>query len=171
MGYDMTHRNIPESVREAAQIAGAKFWETVNHRDSFERGSDEHVAAQAVVESAADERDKADSGSFRLNIWAMGRYRAAMGVLGMTHASNNSDIPEWPDYPEDDSDEESPELKAYEAAALINQGYHHDADDPTIPVHKFCSNDGWWVTASEAAAAIKAWETRDSEFECPEEVA
>lgn len=161
MGYDMTHRNIPEAVREAAQIAGAKFWDAVNHRDTFERGSDEHTAAQVAVESASDERDKADSGDFRLNIWAMGRYRDIMTTFGMIHDSSNSDVPEWPDYPEDDSDEESPAMKEYEAAALIVQGYHHEADDPTIPVHKFCSNDGWWVTSSEAAAAVEVWDKRD----------
>lgn len=169
MGYDMTHRNIPEAVQEAAKVAGAKFWDAVNHRDSFERGSDEHAAAQVAVESAANERDKADSGDFRLNIWAMGRYRQLMDIFGMVHESSDADVPEWPEYPDDDSDEESPEMKAYDAAALISQGYHNDAGNPTIPVHKFYSNDGWWVTPPECAAAIEAWDKRDPALAFTEE--
>ncbi len=98
---------------------------------------------------------------FRLNIWGMGPFREAMEELRMAHESSSRDVPDWPEYPESDEDEDSPEYKAYEAKALIVQGHHHKTNDPTIPLHKFCSNDGWWVTAAESKAAVEAWETRD----------
>lgn len=169
MGYDMTHRSIPDAVKEADQIAGDKVWFAIELRDSFLRGSLEEIAAQAAVESLDDAHNKSDSGRFRLNIWGMGRYRQLMDIFGMVHESSDADVPEWPEYPDDDSDEESPEMKAYDAAALISQGYHNDAGNPTIPVHKFYSNDGWWITPSECAAAIEAWDKRDPALAFTEE--
>lgn len=39
---------------------------------------------------------------------------------------------------------------------------------PGIPLHKLCSNDGWWVTAAECRSALQLWEAKgcpaDEEF-------
>ena len=33
---------------------------------------------------------------------------------------------------------------------------------PGIPLHKLCSNDGWWVTAAECKSALQLWESLGS---------
>jgi hypothetical protein len=82
-------------------------------------------------------------GYFRANIWSMNRLREAMLETRMAFEDD------FPTYPENGTDAQYEEW----------QSSHEPADVPGIPLHKFCSNDGWHVLPVECKAALLAWHT------------
>lgn len=138
---------------------------------------------------------KGDSGYFRLNVWAMDRYRGAMRQLGMIYSTDSSQAawPEWNRYPDDrqrqdwfeaanehhEYDEVLPdgipddilaESRAYIAASMSARRYHPGGGN-VIPSHKFESNDGWIVTPDEIRAALAAYEAEQNRNETLSELA
>jgi len=122
-------------------------------------------------------------GYFRLNIWAMSRYEAAMRELGMVYGGNHrADWPEHRPYPNDTAKQAAfdqacedleygdgtttvtgePLAKArdYIAKKRAALAFHPDGGD-TIPAHKFGTNDGWHVTPAEIKAALAAYQSRE----------
>jgi hypothetical protein len=85
---------------------------------------------------------------FRRNIFGMGPLRDAMQSIGVGDAATMGYWPlSEPDWPRDaDDDEIADFLKAARD------------ERPGIPMHKLCSNDGWWVTAMECRTALDIWE-------------
>lgn len=169
MGYDMRIRgNVPAAPQhdiqqakdahdalQAANRAREEAGEFRNNMDAF-------WAAYAETDKlwSAYYRLK-EPGYFRLNNGGMGRYADAMHELGMAHESTSGlDWSESPEYPEDDDNDEK--IDAYDQAMDKFTGAHGTpADQPTIPLHKFSTNDGWFVTPEEIRAALAAWDARD----------
>lgn len=102
-------------------------------------------------------KDGEREGYFRLNIWGMGTMRDAM-----YHAMAISEVtmPEPPPYPDElkaldeanggeGVDEDHPASVAYEAK--LDEWRATPGPDARPPGYKFCSNDGWEVSATEAA--------------------
>jgi len=173
MGYDMSivgeiqpvedlkylEKRMNE-LKEIAEATGVDYF-TAMYKNDKENPVDPDVRAAWEAADAAreDYYDAASPGYFRLNIWGMERYRQAMAEAGMasegTYYDEESKV-KWPDYPED-ADEDSEAMKAYEAAVApilqARPGVEHG-----IAMHKFGSNDGWWVTPEEIDEALEAWE-------------
>ena len=85
---------------------------------------------------------------FRRNIWGMGPLRDDMTTIGGGDAAT---MGYWPDYePEWPRDGTPEEFEVFLKAARDER--------PGIPLHKLCSNDGWWVTAMECRTALDIWE-------------
>jgi len=84
---------------------------------------------------------------FRRNIFGMGPLRDAMESVSFNDVSMGywptQDTP-WPREATDD------EIVAHLKAT--------GDERPGIPMHKLCSNDGWWVTAAECQSALGIWE-------------
>lgn len=110
-------------------------------------GYDLHVvdADGEVMQTTYD-----DDFYFRRNIFNMGPLREALGSIGdlvnditMGYWPVNG-TPEWPSGADEDA---------------IEQHLRATFDErPGIPLHKLCSNDGWWVTAAECRSALDIWE-------------
>lgn len=171
MGYDMRIRgNVPAAPEHDIQQAkdayeAARAAVTARHQaGEFKDNTKAFFEAELVPEQlwSAYYRLK-DPSYFRLNNGGMGRYADAMHELGMAHESTSGlDWSKAPEYPEDDENDEN--LDAYRAAMDKFTGAHGTpADKPTIPLHKFSSNDGWFVTPEEIRAALDAYDTRCSE--------
>lgn len=120
---------------------------------------------------------------FRLNIWGMGRYQAAMHELGMIYGGDHrADWPEYDVFPNDKASQEAFEqaiddlrygdgttavtgepldkARDYVTKARAALAFHPDGGD-VIPAHKFGTNDGWIVTPDEIKAALAAYQSRD----------
>lgn len=169
MGYDMRIRgNVPAApehdiaqAKDAYEAARAAV--TARHQaGEFKDNMEAFFEAELVPEQlwSAYYRLK-DPGYFRLSNGGMGRYADAMAELGMAHESTSGlDWSEAPEYPEDDDNDEK--MAAYtEAMDKYLGGHGTPADKPTIPLHKFSSNDGWFVTPEEIRAALAAWDAHD----------
>lgn len=171
MGYDMRIRGeVPaasehdiEQAHDAYEAANAAL-KARRDAGEFEGNPDAfREAVQPVDELWSKWYQLKNPDYFRLNVWGMSRYAAAMLDLGMAHESRSGIY--WsdsPDYPEDEDNETA--LAAYREAMDKLTGAHGEpADDPTIPLHKFSSNDGWYVTPEEIRAALDAYDSRCSE--------
>lgn len=90
---------------------------------------------------------------FRLNIFGMSRYAKLMYQLGMVHKSHFPAQHEWPEYDETLGDE----AEFQHTIACKPLLTRHEGDNPTIPYHKLVSNDGWYVTPDECAAALAVY--------------
>lgn len=115
----------------------------------------------------------------RRNIWGMGRFRERLLDLDLLYRARGAD-PGWPNLPgreydaagqlihpfddpehwkrtDGDYEPVSEAAKAYQDQITA---YLKDTRDerPGIPVHKFSSNDGWWITAAECQSFIQLWE-------------
>lgn len=109
----------------------------------------EHGGGIADLADLSLEEAIADTLTYcRRSIWSMGPLRDAMeqvrfGDVTMAYWANG----EYP-YPGEDATEE--DLLAW---------LRSTADErPGIPLHKLCSNDGWWVTSAECQSALHIWE-------------
>ena len=84
---------------------------------------------------------------FRRNMFGMGPLRDAMGEVTdgkVTMGYWARGQAEWPTGGTDN------EIR-----------YHLRAtrdESPGIPLHKLCSNDGWWITVPECLSALAIWE-------------
>lgn len=171
MGYDMRIRGeVPAAsehdIEQARDVYDAAHAAVTARRDAgeFNNKWDAFWEAMQPVDQLWSRLYRLkDPGYFRLNIGGMSSYADAMLDLGMAHESRSGIY--WsdsPDYPEDEDNETA--LAAYREAMDKLTGAHGEpADDPTIPLHKFSSNDGWYVTAEEIRAALDAYESRCSE--------
>ena len=84
---------------------------------------------------------------FRRNIFGMGPLRDAMAAIGGPDAPMAYWPVAEPEWPKDGSD------------ADIAQFLRDTRDErPGIPLHKLCSNDGWWVGVVECRTALDIWE-------------
>ena len=170
MGYDMRIRGEVPAAPQHDIDQAKDAWEAANAvlqariRDGEFKGDFEAIleAAQSVDELWDTAYRLKKPGYFRLNNGGMGRYADAMHDLGMAHHSES--VLDWaksPDYPEDYDDNQA-SADAYDQAMDTFTGAHGSpADKPTIPMHKFSSNDGWFVTPEEIRAALAAWDAHD----------
>lgn len=114
-----------------------------------------------------------DRDYFRLNIWGMSEARDLMYDLDMLAEPEPEHSP-WPDCPEGEwVDEEDVQpgtpWAEYHAAQEAVCAEHLNRDDPRLPIHKLCSNDGWIVTEVECRALVgMANDGRANGFELPE---
>lgn len=171
MGYDMRIRGdvpaAPQHDIDQAEDAYDAARAAVNARyqaGEFKDNMDAFFEAELVPEQlwSAYYRLK-DPGYFRLNIGGMARYADAMHELGMAHESTSGlDWSESPEFPEDYDDNQA-SAQAYDQAMDKFTGAHGSPADPTIPLHKFSTNDGWFVTPEEIRAALDEYDTRCSE--------
>lgn len=180
MGYDMRMRDqiapAPNEVLEPlkADTDAASELSRIVHGHFFQKyrageieGSISDQAAVKLADRVFNEAwDKysaaSDPGYFRLNIHGMSRYRDAMLQIGMAHNSDNPvETDEWPEYPEDVEDSDEAEAKYNELADPLRA--RHITADPTIPLHKFGSNDGWVVTPDECHTAVTIWGVWDDQ--------
>lgn len=84
---------------------------------------------------------------FRRNIFGMGPLRDALERLDIGYWPMGGDVP----FPTDGD------------AHDITHWLRDTRDErPGIPLHKLCSNDGWWVTAAECKSALQLWEAKGS---------
>ena len=85
---------------------------------------------------------------FRRNIFGMGPLRDAMGEV----TDGKVTMGYWargaaPDFPTNGTEHE------------VMWWLKTSRDEsPGIPLHKLCSNDGWWVTVPECMSALAIWE-------------
>lgn len=135
-------------------------------RDDIEmarRGGDPELVTQAY--RAYAEAREAGGAYFRLNIFGMSEYRELMEELGMGYWANEM-MPDWPepgdfDVPMDAEDEmldeQSVEYEAWQASCDEVRGWNPEPQSG-IALHKFTSNDGWWVTALECKTALELYD-------------
>lgn len=90
---------------------------------------------------------------FRLNCSAMAKTREVMLSLEIVRSCGWPKWPKWPgdDHFDDENDPTTDEGAAYRASESI---FKSEGDDPVPPVHKFCSNDGWVITAKGCQAML-----------------
>lgn len=111
-----------------------------------------------VCDGAGDtlETDYEDDLYFRRNMFGMGPLRDQLemvsdGQMTMGYWSRSE-----PPFPRGGNDDDV-------IAWLRATG----DERPGIPLHKLCSNDGWWVTGAECRSALDIWERAGSPM--PEE--
>lgn len=177
MGYDMRIKGIlPEPDAELKERVTKAYMES---NAAITAARNAYVAANGSVAGWWDTEewtrlsganDKAfeayvavtDPGYFSLNMRGMGSYRDVMLALGMAHESASPvQSYEWSDLPDHDDDEAA----YYEAADRLTG--QHPGDYPTIPSFKFSTNDGWWVTPEECAAAVAQWDAQGIPADLP----
>ena len=157
MGYDMRtiERPAVDETKAAELKAEAdRLWEEVK---VFGPRSPESKAAFEAWDKANDAYEAvAHPGYFRLNNRGMYVYTDVMVEVGMAHQTTSAIAhDEWPKYPDEEGEQE---MAAYEAILTPLLSRHGDDPTPTIPTHKFGSNDGWIVTPEEIRAALDAYE-------------
>lgn len=171
MSYDMRIRgNVPaapqhdiDQAQDAYDAANAAL-KARQAAGDFDKNLDAFIEAMQPVDQLFSKLYRLkEPGYFCLNIGGMGRYADAMAELGMAHESTSGlDWSQSPDYPEDDDDKEK--MDAYQVAMdAFTSAHGSPADKPTIPLHKFSTNDGWFVTPEEIRAALDEYDTRCSE--------
>lgn len=99
-------------------------------------------------------------GYFSLNNSGMSKYLQIMWRLWMLHNSNSPvGEGEWPTWNETLPEEEAEKdwLLRLEKVTIR----HGDTEEPTIPMHKFSSNDHWIVSPDEIKASLKNYEKED----------
>ncbi|MFC6883464.1 hypothetical protein [Actinomadura yumaensis] len=176
MGYDMYWCEVSDEektlVNEASKVCG----DAVCVRDALPKEeryrSERYRAAQERVEEAYANLRAVETSYFRLNIWGMDKWRGLMGTFRMTFSAGpHPSFPRRGDYDltdeqywaYDDSssevtltDEQRKQCRAYEEAIDKVLAWH-GPEVPGIPIHKFCSNDGWHVVPAECEAAVRAF--------------
>lgn len=93
---------------------------------------------------------------FRLNVWGMSRWVAAMDRLGMVDMDGDRTLgfPEVPaQYRDLDFEDYPPQLQE----AIDRNLADHGTAGEGIPWWKFSSNDGWIVTPEECRQALAAF--------------
>ena len=107
-------------------------------------GYDLHVCDDQGDTVATTYEDDLD---FRRNMFNMSPLRAAMETV----VYNGLSMGYWPT-------KETPWPKNATAAQIEEHLRATGDERPGIPMHKLCSNDGWWVTAAECQSALGIWE-------------
>lgn len=118
-----------------------------------------------------------DNGYFRRNIWGMGTTRDIMDAFEMGHWRDER--VKYPSALNNLSDEDCDSVRELVDAKIAGDvGVLNANGDARIAslaelklswlagteagkglaMHKLCSNDGWWVTPEECAAAVAAYE-------------
>jgi hypothetical protein len=138
------HRPPPEDSPEmqAYRRATAAF-----HDYASAVGPHRTDAQQAEVDRLYSELHRTEHWYYRLNIWGMGEARDELEPVGVIYA-DYSEMPSWPDIPDDASDEE------VEAATADTLRWRPPGEYPGIPVHKLCDNSGWHVTPGEIQTGV-----------------
>ena len=80
-----------------------------------------------------------NGGYFRLNVWGMSDAREELHKIGIVREGA---------FPDPPASHDLADIDAWRIAS-------HGGDGPGIPVHKFCSNDGWVVTPLEVRSGVK----------------
>jgi hypothetical protein len=176
MGYDMRMATKPEvsaedqakakELREKASAIGETLMADTRARVKDKTPlPDDHEARETEywkLHNAADALDRPEY--FRLNVWGMGKYAEVMYELGMLHSPSVSgdQITPWPRWDDELPDDEAEAKYDREKAPIVS--YHDPSEPPTIPDHKFGSNDGWQVTPDEIRAALAAYADRTTEL-------
>lgn len=203
MGYDMRFVTCPEGEAERVSAAQELFYKACDVRKSVpdeERGtldrrnwdqipddaSPRYKAAQRTVDAAYELLQHEEASYFRLNIWGMSHYHAAMAELGMVYRSRSPHFPDpatyhgnavedelwWGAVEHFEHGEALPEglgaemveaARRYAADCLETRRRHPDLGQ-VIPEHKFGSNDGWVVTPEEIRAALAVYEATPAEL-------
>lgn len=169
MGYDMYIVTADPGEEEAVAEARKLFDAACAKRDALTRGSGEHQAAQAEVDTAYVALDAARRTYFRLNVWGMGIARESMYTLAMLDVDASS--PDWPEredfgvddqvwnaYDGDEPGEDAPEgIRRFHAAQEAALAAH---PEPAVGIcaFKLGSNDGWLVTPAELDAALAIYD-------------
>jgi len=135
MGYDMYWNSTPPAVE-------AKTAEIQTRLDAATADRNAGLITQEQADEIYEELERAQSTYFRLNIWGMGIARELMWNFGMAYDSNPDPALDVP------TDE------GFASDAYLESG---TKDEPGIPIHKFCSNDGWNVTPLECLGAVSQW--------------
>lgn len=189
MGYDMYLRERDTSMDAANAKANADFDAAVKARDTAIPREDgipveghpryeEHKKLQAAVTEAYYRMDATNINYFRLNIWGMGRMRESLFKLGMLateyteppwpeyedHQLTSDEIREYEEFDDDDGDLNalSPKVRKLVEAVRAKKGWS-PPDEPGLPVHKFGSNDGWWVTRRDIEGALAILKVQEEE--------
>lgn len=167
MGYDMYIEQPLTEAEQKALDASRAHIDTLTRPSELPEG-DERDAAQRVWVEAWRAFDGTQVNYFRLNIWGMGRYCAAMWDLGMVVENEHPPFPKLPDgitwedvevaeYPDDHEGETpKPEAVAHHQATEAVLAWHSD-EPKAIEIHKFGTNDNWNVTPEEITAALVAY--------------
>lgn len=177
MGYDMRIKGIlPEPDAELKERVTKTYMES---NAAITAARNAYVAANGSVAGWWDTEEwtelsgandhafdayvaVTDPDYFRLNIRGMSSYRTVMLALGMAHESESPVLSrEWSDLPDYDEGSDA----YYEASDRLTG--QHPGDDPTIPTFKLSSNDGWWVTPEECAAAVAQWDAHGVPADLP----
>jgi hypothetical protein len=145
----------------AALNEGQPHWEAQNAA-SEHPGSDAWLDASQAYQAAMEAERHLDWGYFRANISGMGVLRELSMACGLMVESES---PKWRPLDEfgltsdayfdmSEGDVEPNEgFQEYQAAQRRNLR-HHGTAFSGLPVHKFCSNDGWVVTPEEIEAGL-----------------
>jgi hypothetical protein len=110
----------------------------------------------------AEEERRWESHTYlRRSMGNMSRLITALVEAGMAYSSVNP--PSFPPYPGDEHfdtsgdwepvTEQARQYRKQCADTLVKTG----DERPGIPIHKFSSNDGWWVTPPECRSAMQLW--------------
>ena len=162
MGYDMRMRKTPppapeHDIEQAREAAEAAMEAALKARREGGHTSPNYLEKVRTANHLHSQLMALEyPGEFRLNTSGMSVYLGAMFELGMMHHSNAPKI-DWDQLPHDYETREE-EAAYYEVSDRLT-GQHGDNRRPTIPSHKFSSNDGWFITPEEIRAALEAWES------------
>lgn len=160
MGYDMTIIGGVPPTDPAVVAAAEKAVDALHDLGAVKRSHGylnaplQHDIHRQIVEPVLVHWSQLKAPeTFRLNMWAMPRFVDAMIDADMAHPSTSPITPEeWETLPDPDEDWDA-FLRAQDRLTA-----KHVTQDPTIPSHKFSSNDGWCVTPTEISHALRAWE-------------
>lgn len=150
----MYWRERPPADVAAYEAASTEFSKAVAARDKLERGSAAAEAAQTIVMAQMNEMSEAQAYYFRLNIWGMSDTVDVMVAHGMLCQPEKPSHAEWDALPPYDNDHPDANGGPEHQAAHDVLARAHRGECPGIPIHKFCSNDGWIVTPAEIRAAL-----------------
>lgn len=123
-----------------------------------------HPGIDLTDEAAVDAAwDAIFDGPFylRRSMGNQGSLRAALLDTRMGYeAVGKPTFPDWPGDEHFDSRDYSPVTEQGQQYRVAVQHTLRSTFDerPGIPLHKLCSNDGWWVTAAEVRSALAMWE-------------
>jgi len=141
MGYDMYLENPSEADAEIRDSYSTEWDRIRGLRDGGEITQEQAMELWANLPQ--------DPTYFRLNIWGMGKCREIMWDRGMLAEPSTH---EWPEYPGNEHFNDNDEPITDEGRAYTKTVADVQADENRygLPgVHKFGSNDGWLVTATE----------------------
>jgi hypothetical protein len=155
-GYDMFWTNPPDNKAES-EAARQDFNQAIAMRDKYERDSEEHVAAQVLVQQAYDALQHSQPEYFRLNIWGMSSARETMRDFGMICEAEPHTREQWDEVNEraEKTDDEAEREEIYRWILT-----DHNGECPGIPWWKLSDNSGWYVLPAEIRPALHAYLTR-----------
>jgi hypothetical protein len=183
MGYDMHWVKKPAGEQEKVDKLREdmrEIWSRTRAIPEPERGvGDAWEALMKEADAKENEIRDTEKSYFRLNIWGMSYFVAAMEQLEMLYWSSDSEP--WPDRTartvelmdavRNDLSFEATREEVKEAHAAIKYEAERLAAHPEppkeydgIPSHKFDSNNGWLVTPAEIHAALATYNNIPSDM-------